>query len=326
MAVSVGGPQLGAVHRTSEEIREYPGVTAASPVALDVLELRHGTAAEYVLVVGVVAAPDLAVAGLPTSALAPGDPYYANGTYAGRWTGDAVLSAAAADLLGAEANDTLTVRGNYTFTVRSVTAAGAGSGVTAGAGSVPVALVHLAELQAVTGTTDSDTADQLLVATDDPGVRERLAGVYPSTDVVARSGVSSDSIADSELALAVGLGALVDGLFLGTTMGLEVTADRRQYATLAAIGVSGRSRGALVVAQVLVVTGLGGVLGVALGGAGILAANRLADALLGAGAVAVAHPALAPYGVGVALLVGLLASPYLVWLAGRTSVLEQLSR
>jgi putative ABC transport system permease protein len=334
LAVSVGGPQLGSVHSTATRIEAYPEVTVASPVAASVLEFQHKTTKQYVLVLGVVASPGLSVAGLPSSELAPGDPHYANGTYAGEWTGEAVLSTGAAELLNASRNGTLNVvRGstNRSFQVQNVTAPGTTGGMSSGVGNVPVVLVHLSELQAITGMTEGDTADQMLVATNTPNIRDRLATVYPNTVVVARSGVSTGSLTDSKLALAVGTTALivalvVTGLFVATTMGLEVASDRQQYATLAAIGLSRRSRWLLVLAQLLFVTAAGGVIGVLLGAVGIVAVDKLALSILGTGGIAIGHPLLALYGIAVALAIGILAAPYLLWLSDRPAVLEELTR
>jgi putative ABC transport system permease protein len=285
-------------------------------------------------VLGVVASPGLSVAGLPSSELAPGDPHYANGTYTGEWTGEAVLSTGAAELLNASRNGTLNVvRGstNRSFQVQNVTAPGTTGGMSSGVGNVPVVLVHLSELQAITGMTEGDTADQMLVATNTPNIRDRLATVYPNTVVVARSGVSTGSLTDSKLALAVGTTALivalvVTGLFVATTMGLEVASDRQQYATLAAIGLSRRSRWLLVLAQLLFVTAAGGVIGVLLGAVGIVAVDKLALSILGTGGIAIGHPLLALYGIAVALAIGILAAPYLLWLSDRPAVLEELTR
>ncbi|MEF8818921.1 MAG: FtsX-like permease family protein [Haloferacaceae archaeon] len=335
VAVATDGPRLGDTHALAADLRTDPRVTHATPVFLQVTPVRTAPGAEptYVLLVGVVAPGPSAtadaprVAGLPTAPLSPGDPHYANGTYDGRWTGELVASPAAAELLDVGAGDDVVVgstAANRTFRVTAV----ASEGPTTAAGATPVALVHLSELQSVAGAAGGDTADQLLVATNDPGVRSDLDEVYPRTTVVTRGGLSGGELSTTSLPAAMALAAFlvslaVGALFTATTMGLEVTRDRRTLATLAALGYRDRSLVVLVATETLALCLLGGVAGVALGAVGVAATNA-AVAQVGLPRVATFHPALVPLGVGTAALIGLVAAPYPVWLSRRTAVSEVL--
>lgn len=326
MAVSVGGPALGQVHPTSERIAEMDGVSAASPVAIEMVQLEHGETSEYVLLAGVVAHPDISVLGAETSTLTPGDPLYANGSYDGEWTGEIVISPATGTLLNVSQGDRLEVRGSQAnFTVTEVSE----SNMESGGGPLPTGVVHLSELQTITGQTDGDAADQILVRTTTPAVQDQLAGLYPNADVVARSGAGLSQLSDTRLPLAMALTAFlismfVGALFVATTMGMEVTGDIRSYATLRAIGVSTPTIVLLVTLQTMTITGLGGVLGTALGYGGIYLSNTLAQQWLTSGPIASYEPILIVYGIGVSLLIGLLAVPYLSWLATRADPLTQL--
>jgi putative ABC transport system permease protein len=329
LAVSVGGAQFGGVHGVSAELNDDPRIEYATPVSTQVMRVG-GDGGEYVLVVGAVPREGMAVAGLPADPLTPGDPHYANGTYNGTYTGDLVLSEAWAQLLNSSGGERLRVAvpGGGPGRTFETTAVREG-GVDTGAGGVPVALVHLAELQTLTGGADGDTADQLLVATNDPGVRETLTDLYPRSNVVSAGGLSAGGLADSTLALAVALAAalvalVVGALFVATTMGMELAADRPQFATLAAIGLSRRARGTVVVAQTMTVTLAGGLLGILLGRLAVAATNRAAESLVGAGNVAAFPLPLAGYGLAVAVVIGALAAPYLLWLSDRSDPLEHL--
>lgn len=329
LPVSVGGPKFGDVHAVTDRLADQDNIRYASPVALNLLEVAHGDTTEYVLVAGVVAHPDLTVAGVNASGLTRGDPHYANGTYSGPWTGELVLSTAASDLLGATTTDTVTVPNrtggrDRTFNVTAVTAGG-----DSGVGSLPVAVVHLAELQTLTGGTTSDTADQLLVATNAPAVQDDLEGLYPESRVITRgSGVATVTNSDLALALAAAglLVSLVVGvLFVATTMGLEVSTDRRLWATLTALGFSTRSRALLLFIQTTLLALAGGVLGAGLGRLGVFAANTAVGSVLEQTIVAVYPIEFVAYALALATGIAVLTTPYVLWLTTRGRVTETLS-
>jgi putative ABC transport system permease protein len=330
MVVSTAGPQFGAAHSTSARLAAREDITHATPVLMEAMWLRvPGAEGEYVIVVGVVAHPALDVGGLSAQQLRPGDPYYANGTYNGTWTGETVLSPAAAELLNASVGDRLQPRQDGQAN-RSLTVTAIGNGTAStGMGQLPVMLVHLSEAQQLTGAVNGDKADQILVDTNARGVKSDLEAVYPRSTVHARSGLTAQNMS-AGLPLAMSAAALcvaviVGLMFVGTTMGLEITADHQQYAVLGALGLSWRSRGFIVVVQTLAVTVIGGLVGVGLGYLGIWATNTIVQSHLTETAVAVGPPVLVGYGFAVAVLIGLLAVPYLLWLTTRTTLLEQLT-
>ena len=329
IAVSTAGPKLGDTHGVTARLEGTDGVEYATPVLVQVLPVENPQTGgqERVLAIGVIPpARGMEIGGLETGPLSPGDPYFANGSYDGRWTGEMVLSEPAARFLNASTGSTLRVgSGNdrAEFQVTNVSAGNAGAGF----GQLPVMVVHLSELQAITGGTGDDVADQILVSTNEEAVASTLEGVYPGTIVVQKRGLASRSLMDSSLPLAVAIAAFVTALgvgalFVATMMGLEVAADRRNLAVLGALGYSTRSRALLVAVETVTVAGLGGLLGVLLGIGGILALNAGVARYLGVDGVAMVHPWLPLYGVGIAVLVGVLAAPYPVLRARRTGLVE----
>jgi len=335
--VSVQGPQLGDVHRRTDEIRSIAGVTAATPVLVEVLRIRaeNGERPEFVLAIGVIPGEAPArVAGVPTSGLAPGDPHYSDGSYDGPVTGEVALSGAAADLLNASAGDDLTVGSPATGTVaysEYSVAAVSEPGAQSPRGSLPVAVVHLSELQSLSGAADGDGADQFLVQTNSPGVRSELQGTYPGTTVVSRGGLNPEPILSSDLPLAISGTALlvvvvIGTLFVATTMGLEAEADRQFLAVLAALGLSKRTRLAVVAGTTLGLAAVGGVVGVGLAAVSAAALNWLLTTQFSLPAVMRLHPLLGVYGIGVAILMGLFALPYPLRVASETATSRELRR
>lgn len=331
LAVSTGSVKLSRVHDVSARIGADSRVEYALPVLLELVPVEDAVTGqrEYVFVAGVVARPDAELLGLQLDPLAPGDPYYANGSYAGTWTGEAVLNDAAATSLNASTGTTLD---SPRLSNRSVSVVDVSTGATSGAlGTVPVAVVHLSELQTVTGGAAGDQADQILVHTNDRSVERTLEGLYPRTTVVTQSGLGTQSISTANLPLAVAVSGaatalLVGVLFVATVMGLAVSDDRASLGALAAVGVSRRSRSVLIAVETVTVALVGGVCGLLLGGLGIVGINAAGGEVFGVGTVARFDPRLVALAVGVALVTGVLGAVYPVLVSRRTNPLEALSR
>jgi putative ABC transport system permease protein len=330
LAVSTGGVTLGDVHDASARIETDDRVEYAVPVLLELLPFEDADTGErtYVLVAGVVARPEVELLGMALGPLTPGDPYYADGSYDGTWTGEAVLNEAAATSLNASTGTTL---GSPRLSHRSLSVVNVTAGATTATGSVPVAVVHLSELQAVSGAATGDQADQILVNSDDRSVRRSLEGVYPRTKVVRRSGLAAQRVSASNLPLAIAISGaatavLVGVLFVATLMGLAVSEDSESLGTLAAIGLSRRSRSFVVAVETVTVALMGGLCGLVLGVLGILTINATGKTVLGLEPVATFHTLLAWFAVGVALLIGILGAAYPVFLSRRLNPLEAISR
>lgn len=351
MVVSASSTQLGDVHDKTTELTRDDRIEYATPVLISVLEVSAGDGgSEYVLGVGVIPAPELGrVGGLPTAPLSPGDPYFANGSYDGEWTGEAVVSTGATEnlgLCGSGDNGSSDCTADGTAEGANLTVAGATSGaearslqvtavesaaVESGLSGAPVMLVHLSELQAITGASSADQADQILVQSTAAGLESDLEAQFEGATAVTRAGFTAQQSVESELPLAMGLAALlvavvVGALFVATTQGLQVEADSEQLATLAAIGISRRGRAVLLSVQALALTLAGGALGVVLAYLATLVTNWAAIRAFAPVPIAQFHPALVGYGLGVAALIGLLVAPYLLAMERRTESVTEVIR
>jgi putative ABC transport system permease protein len=326
----VQGQRLGAVHRGAERMERIGGVTEATPVLASLMRANRtdGSDTEYVLALGVIQSQEGGgggVAGLSTAALTPGDPYYAGGGYDGPRTGEAVASMGAVDVLGAGVGDRITFASGAKTANRTFQIVATGEGETASIAQLPVVVVHLSELQTVTGAAATDSADRILVRADarTPAVEAALERVYPRTTVLSPSERLRRQALSAELPLAIATAALlvslvVGTLFLGTTLGFELAEDGVNRAVMAAVGLSHWSLALLATVQTVTVTLLGALSGLLLWVAGVFVVNALTGALYGS-SVARLHPLLAVYGVTVALLIGLLAVPYLLVVERRTT-------
>jgi putative ABC transport system permease protein len=327
--VDTDAPKFGSVHSTAERITGFDDVEYATPVLTHIVRLQSpdGTT-EYMLAMGIVGNPAVdRVSGVATTGLTPGDPYYGSGNGTANWTGEMVFSAGAGSLLGVTEDDPITVRQPTVSENQSFSVAGVDAGDQQGS-QFPIVVMQLSELQAITGADSGDQAEQILVVADSQAAQEQLGGIYPRSTVETRSGVTSQQVLDDELPLALSITAfliaiIVGTLFVMTMTGLEISADRKQLATLAAIGLSGRSRFTLLAVQTTVVTLIGGLLGVIVGFAGLRLVNEIATRTLTSVSVATAEPFMIAYGLAVAVVIALLSMPYVGLLLRRVGTVSE---
>ncbi len=330
IAVSTEQTRLGDTHRFTSRLTRNDRIQYATPVLSQVVpvQTQATTNRKYILLVGVIPpnGSNPTIASLPTTALTSGDPYFNSNRSTDAWTGELIASQAAVTVLNASAGETITTPGtDQTFTIIDI----ADSELQTGVGAAPVALVHLSELQAITGAADGDTASQILVSSNDQRVRTTIEGIYPQTDVVTRTGFAGQTVSTSSLPVAMGIAAFVVSLIIGTlftatTMGLEISHDRQFIAILSAVGYTERSIGFVIALQVVTVCLIGGVSGSLVGIGGIYLINTFLARTLSLPAVGIIDLRLIPYGIMTAIMIGVLSLPYPVWLARRTTIMEAL--
>ncbi|WP_339104243.1 ABC transporter permease [Haloterrigena salinisoli] len=333
--VGVEGPRLSDVHDRTATIDDRDDVDYATPVLMEVVRARspEGNGSVNVMAVGVVpreSSPP--VGGVPTAALEPGDPHYANGSYDGPQTGDVVLSPSAADQLGASEDATLVVSsaGMNATTGGTYEVAAVEDAETASlSNGLPVVVLRLSELQSLTGAADGDLADQVLVGTESDAARDAIAETYPNATVESDTETGLAALRDDDLALATSVVTLIVGigictLFVTTATGLLVERERQTLAVLSAVGFPGRSRLAIVTVMTLTLTVVGAAVGIALGYAGVAITNWVAMSTVTSSPIATTDPLFVPYALAVAVVAGLLALPYPLYLTRKTDVVAEL--
>ncbi|WP_306052063.1 FtsX-like permease family protein [Natronococcus wangiae] len=329
----VEGTRLGESHDRAATIAEREGITHATPMLAEPLKVENPESgrSEYILVVGIVPGEEpMTAAGLPTDSLEPGDAHYADGAYDGSPTGEIVLSTAAADSLEADADGALVLdsENGELETQYTVTAIEDAEGSET---ETPVALVHLSELQSLTGADEGGLADRVLVWGDADAAQAGAGEAYPNAAVVTDGSPTVHSLFDDRLALVTSVLALLVAtttcsLLVAITAGLQVEADRQMLATLGTVGFPTGSRLVVVAATTLITAAVGAALGLGLGVGGIVTTNAIATATVAPESVAVVHSLFVPYAFLVALLSTLLALPYPLLLAARTEILTEVGR
>lgn len=326
--INTDGPQFGSVHTTTADLTSRDAVTYASPVLTHPMQVQTtGGNTENVLAIGIVKHPQFStVADVTTEGLSSGDPYYDTGT----WTGEVTLSSGAAELLSATSGDDLDIIRPAAGRERNFSVAAVDTGNTTGS-QFPIVVMQLSELQAITGADTNDEADQIVVSSTDPSIESALTDLYPESSVSTRAGLNAQAVLEDELPLALSVTAaiiavVIGTLFVMTTTGLSVAADRNQLATLAAIGISRSTRFRLLASEILTITFVGGLVGIGFGVGGIQLANIAAQRTITSGPVASADPIVLAFGVVIAGVIGVLVLPYLAILLRRVGTATEVDQ
>ena len=325
---------LGA-HEVAAGVGSHEDVAVATPMAFQAIYVgANASDLRLITAVGVPKAPaGTAVSVDSGEGLERGDVHYANGSYDGPMTRNVLLDPGTAERLGVSVGDTVHVGASRAGArEREFTVVGISSTFSNFLGT-ETAVLHLSELQALTGTTGADRASLLTVrleeGADPEAVRADLQATYPDlevrtnreqlTAVLGRQAPVVGSAA-TLVALSVALGlALALNLLL-----LTVTQQRRERAALQAIGLSPRTLSLTVETQGLLV-GLGGatlgVLATPVAAAGL---DRAVAAVVGFESLLRTPPEVYLLGAAVAVGVGTLSGLVAGWYAGRTATLPEL--
>ena len=316
---SAGGFEntLTDAHTVAADIERRDDVATAVPMSFQTVYAGRNTS-DYRSVVG-VGAP----ASGPSVRITEGRPFqnndihYANGTYNGPMTHEVVIDRRTARLLNVTVNDTIYIGSTLaTASENEFRIAGISPTYSRFVGA-PTVVLHLSELQEVTGSTASDRATFVSVRLQDganvSAVETDLEASYPSYSVrtnreqlqsILRGKVTIVASGVSLVALAV-----VAGILLTMNLQLSYIYQRREtYAALQALGTSTSSLILILLTQALVVGFLGGLVGVALAFPSAWLLNRVAAMLTGfEGVVSLTEPILLG-GLCAALIVSCLSS------------------
>jgi putative ABC transport system permease protein len=259
-----GQTMLGNVHNEIETLFLDPRVKGASPVLNRVVYAytNDPNKTSVVLATGVIPGT-IDVMPAAASGFTGGDPYY----FGGGWTDEAVINRQMAVLLGLDVGDRLNLdisTGTFAspkgFKVVNIIDTVDYSGI-------PVVVIHLSELQYITGNLEGDRADQILVEGVDAG--PLLENLYPDHLVLSGPEYTAFKIASDKrilaTAAATALVSFVLGmLFIGTTMVMSVSELEGDMAVMSAIGISRISILKLVFYESFFLSAGGGITGVLL--------------------------------------------------------------
>ncbi len=232
---------------------------------------------------------------------APGDPHYANGTYAGPFTHEIVLDQSLAGSLGVTVGSSLWASPVSPPNSSSLSGWYANAtmfrvvGISGPFWLVPtatLAFLYLSELQAMVGGASNQTdyaslllihlADPTQAATDSALIQARFPGLSISTITSVLNAVEHVvNLYRTFGTLIASIGIVVAALFTTTVLQMSVDDRSRELALLRAIGHTRASVGLTVVEESVVLAALGLALGLPLAYLGASAINAFLLHLIG---------------------------------------------
>jgi putative ABC transport system permease protein len=340
---AVGGVDNGLVdaHDTAERVEARPDVRAAQAVSFQSVYVARALpdgsppdADAFTPVVG------MGVTG--TSAPIPlkrgtgfdrSDVHYDGGTYDGPKTNAVIVDERAAAQLGVSPGDTLHVGGtieNARETELHVVGVSAGISSFVGA---PTVILHLSELQSLTGDTGSDAASLITITLED-GVDPQAA----ATDIERAFPDHSVRTNDQQLArilrgrstVIVGTAAIVVlAVVVGLALSINVSASivygqRSELAALKAGGVSTRLLLGTTGTQGALIGFLGGAVGLATTPVCVAIVNDIIVRLTGVESLIVIRPLFLLFGFLTAVSMGIAGAIVAGYLIARMAPLEHL--
>jgi len=340
---SVGGVENGLVgaHEVARDVEARSDVTAAQAVSFQSVYVAAASAGPEPPRDDAFS-PIVAMGVTGTSAPIPlkrgagfnrSDVHYANGSYDGPKTHAVIVDERAADLLGLAVGDTLHVGGSIGgATENEFRVVGVSSGISAFVGA-PTVILHLSELQQLTGTTGSDAASLVTISLED-GVDPETAADDIERDFPDHAVRTNDEqltrILEGQTAVIVGTVAIVTlAVVVGLVLVVNVSASlvygqRSELAALKAGGMSTRTLVGVVGTQGVMIGLLGGGIGVVGTPVGANLLNRLVEGSTGIEGLIAMRPVLYLFGLGVAVTMGIAGAAVSGYLIGRVQPLDHL--
>jgi putative ABC transport system permease protein len=261
------------------------------------------------------------------------DVHYANGSYDGPKTNAVIVDEGAADLLDVSVGDTLHVGGTIgNARETELRVVGVSSGISSFVGA-PTVILHLSELQTLTGTSGSDAASLITITLED-GVRPGEAAADVEREFPGRSVRTNDEqltrILENQTPVIVGTAAIVIlSVVVGLALVINVSAllvygQRSELAALKAAGVSTRALVGTVGTQGVMIGLLGGGVGLAGTPVAAFVVNDVVMRLTRIEELIMMRPSFLGVGLMVAVVMGVAGATVAGYLIARLSPLEHL--
>lgn len=311
---------LGNVHKSVEIITSNPDITYATPVLNRLIYASFSDKAPKVIL-GMGVIPGGTDTLIPGHNLTYGDPNFISSAA----TGEALINEKTARLLGLKIGDSLKLGTSSTDLNTSFRVMGI---ITQTQYSLsPVVVLHLSELQRLTGNLEGDRANYIIA--EGSNANDYLKSLFPDSVVLGSSEYSVYSIVSDKkiLATAIAVSAVslfIAILFISSTMIMSINEKKQEFALMQAIGISWSSIAKMVLYESVFLSVLGAILGIVVSKIGQVLLNIIILRIFEVDLISVIDPVLQVCGVGIALGAGVLSGLIPVLMARPINIVSML--
>lgn len=261
------------------------------------------------------------------------DDHYNAGRYDGGWKNEVLIDSRTASLLKVKVGDTFHIGKTLTeakaqkFTVIGLTNS------LSRFSSNPMVIMYLSELQEITGNKYYDSVTMMLIRLKNPArvesIRVELQKKYPQYTVSTNLDYMIKALKQNSLPLASAASIVVLAVIMGAmlavnTMLLSLNEKKKEIAILSAIGLSQRSIFKSIGTEGLLISLLGGALGIFISVPLAWILNGLIYAYMGFNGLVIVQKEYLYMGLIIAVSIGLLTSFIAAMQIGRMNTAELL--
>ncbi len=315
--MGTGESRITDAHRLIDDLRKNEDVSWGTPMLTEmVYAFKEDYEPKAIFAVGVDDTSGSVVSIIQGKELY-NDEHYNNGRYDGKWKKEVLVDSRTATLMKVKVGDTIHIGKTVTeakaqeFTVVGLTDS------LSRFSSNPMVILYLSELQDITGNKYYDGATMIILRLRNPAkaaeMQKEVQQKYPQYTVSTNQDYLKKALKQNSLPIASAASIVILAVMMGTmlavnTMLLSLNEKKKEIAILSAIGLSRRSIFKSIGTEGLLISLLGGALGIFISVPLAWILNGLIYAYVGFNGLVIVQKEYLYVGLVIAVIIGLLTS------------------
>lgn len=321
-------------HEVVNTIRDHEAVSGSAQLTVQSVYVGTGDG-EFQSIVGA----GIGHSGMITIEEGPGfsheDQHYADGEYDGPLSNEVVLDERAAEALDVEIGDTIQLGGTLRLAEEHEYTVVGYSSTIEGLLGAPAVVVHVSELQTLTGTTGQDPAALIAIdlktGADVDTVQDEFNEEFPEYTVRTNEEQLEAIVGTQAVVLAAGVSLVILAVVAGMALAANLLAmlvyhQRAALSALKAIGLRQSSLVTVAIAQGTLLGFAGGILGIVATPPGVRLLDLLGARTVGFEGLVQMEPWVLAVGLAIATAMGMIASGIAAWRISRLPVIGETGR
>lgn len=315
--MGTGESKITDAHRLKDTLRKNKEINMVTPTLTEmVYAFKEGSEPRAIFALGIEGSWGSIVSVIQGKDLT-NDEHYNNGRYDGKWKNEVLIDSRTASLLKVKVGDTIYIGKTITeakaqkFNVIGLTNS------LSRFSSNPMVIMYLSELQEITGNKYYDSVNMIIIRLKNPDkaeiIQRELQQKYPQYTVSTNLDYMIKALKQNSLPLASAASIVILAVIMGTmlavnTMLLSLNEKKKEIAILSAIGLSRMSIFKSIGTEGLLISLLGGALGIFISIPLAWILNGLIYAYIGFNGLVAVQTEYLYMGLVIAVFIGLLTS------------------